>query len=81
MCMYRAQILLEDAQHRLLQRLAAQEKKSLSQMVREWITDRLSQFGEGKQDSLHGAAGLLKGKVKGSVDAKDLDTLIYRKDW
>lgn len=79
--MYRAQILLEDVQHRLLQRLAAQEKKSLSQMVREWITDRLSQFGDGKQDSLRGAAGLLKGKVKGSVDAKDLDTLIYRKDW
>jgi len=53
---YRAQILLEPEQHEALVRIARQEKRSLSDVVREMLDQQLS---ERKKEELAAAAQAL----------------------
>lgn len=77
--MYKAQILLEDWQYQQLQRLSLIKKKSLSQLAREWIVEKLGRSLAGrKQDPLNEAAGMLKGSVERRVGVTDLDRHIYK---
>ena len=76
--MNRSQILLEDWQYRQLQRLTVLQKRGLSEIVREWISEKLADLQKGKQDPLLEAASMLKGKVKGKVDIRNIDQEIYR---
>ena len=75
--MNRTQILLEDWQYRQLQRLTVVQKRSLSELVREWISEKLTALSKGKQDPLLQAASMLKERVKGKVDHQNLDKEIY----
>lgn len=54
--MYRTQLLLEPEQHRILSEIARQEKRSLSDIVREMID---KQIAERKQKALTSAAQAL----------------------
>lgn len=76
--MNRAQILLEDWQLHRLHRLAAMEKKSLSQIIREWVSEKLNEKTGKKKDPLVEAAGMFREEIKESVDHKELDSIIYK---
>lgn len=79
--MHRAQILLEETQFRLLQRLAVRERKSLSRLLREWVAEKLGRMTKGRAEPLDAAAGMLRGQLKAGVDVRRLDEALYTKDW
>ena len=54
--MYRTQILLEPEQHKILTEIARQEKRSLSDVIREMVD---KQVAERKQQALAAAAEAL----------------------
>lgn len=75
--MFRAQILLEDWQHQQLKQLALRNKKSLSEIVREWIGEKLPRRSKQGKDPFLEIAGILKGKIKSDTDTNRLDDYIY----
>lgn len=79
--MYRTQILLEKWQHQSLKLIAIKNKKSLSQIIREWITEKLDEQNRFKKDPLLEAAGTLKKHIKKRVNSSKIDEIIYKKDW
>lgn len=79
--MHRAQILFDESQYRVLQRLAQRERKSLSQLLREWVAERLGRMTKGKRDALDDAAGMLRQHMKERIDIQRLDEHLYKKDW
>jgi hypothetical protein len=54
--MYRAQILLEPEQHRTLAEIARLERRSLSDVIRELVDERIAEF---RRQSLAAAAEAL----------------------
>jgi len=77
--MNRTQILLEDWQCHQLQRVALSQKKSLSQLIRDWVSEKLAHLSKQNKDPLLGAASMLKGKIRGPIDHSRLDEEIYTK--
>jgi hypothetical protein len=79
--MHRSQILLEEWQYQYLRDEARREGKSISQIVRELITERMeSRRGEALQDDpffdIIGMVSSGDGRV-----AEEHDKYIYTNDW
>jgi hypothetical protein len=55
--MIRTQVILEETQHKTLVRIARQERRSLSDLVRAWLDEQLRIH---EQDQLAQAAELLR---------------------
>lgn len=76
--MHRTQLLLEEWQYRSLVHLAAKTKKSLSQIIREWITERV-RGKEKKIDSADEVIGIIKGKRNSIKISENVDAILYGK--
>ena len=51
--MTRAQILLEERQHKFLEKLSRLQKKSMSKIIREWIEEKsIQSLSERKKDPI-----------------------------
>lgn len=79
--MYRAQVLLENWHQQYLKAIAFKEQKSVSEILRDWITEKLKKKSSSKKDPLFSACGALKGIAKLPLDHNNLDKNIYKKDW
>ncbi len=74
----RAQVILEDWQHRWLADEAKRESVSMSALLRALLTDAIArrQAPESNDDPLWGAIGLGTGPDDG-VTSENLDTFLY----
>jgi hypothetical protein len=79
--MHRSQILLEEWQYEYLNDKARREGKSISQIVRELITERIeTHHGETwEDDPFFDIIGMASGD--GSPVGRDHDKYIYTTDW
>lgn len=79
--MFRTQILLEEWQYRQLKQISASQKRSLSEILRTWISEKLKKTQRSEKDPLFTMAGTLKKEFKTKIDSSKLDSHIYKKDW
>ena len=76
--MHRTQLLIEDWQYQKLTKLAREHKKSLAEIIREWITERLKAHTK-KEDPLFSAIGIIKGKKGKTRISENVDDILYGK--
>lgn len=72
--MYRSQIVLEDWQHEALKSLAERKGKSISEVVREILSEQLEEFRRSSKTGLMRIEGL--GHAP-DVAGRDHDTYLY----
>jgi hypothetical protein len=72
--MHRSQIILEDWQHEALKSLAERTGKSISEVVREILSDQLEEFRRSSKVGLRRIEGL--GHAP-DVAGRDHDTYLY----
>lgn len=70
--MYRTQILLEPEQHKTLTEIARQEKRSLSDILREMVDEYISEY---KQKELAAAARALLADYQSDPEVVAFETL------
>ncbi len=76
--MHRTQLLLEDWQYQKLTKLARVKKRSLAEIIREWISERLKTKAK-KNDPLFAAIGMIKGKKSKTRISENVDAILYGK--
>jgi predicted CopG family antitoxin len=75
---HRTQISLEDWQYQILLEMSKKEKKSLSQIIREFLSEKFSkQAAKPKEDSVWSIIGI--GSGDGSPVAREHDRFLYAK--
>ena len=75
---HRTQISLEDWQYQILLEMSKKEKKSLSSIIREFLTEKFSkQVVKTKEDSVWSIIGI--GSGDGSPVAREHDRFLYAK--
>ncbi|BCB96063.1 hypothetical protein JZK55_09850 [Dissulfurispira thermophila] len=75
---HRTQISLEDWQYQLLLEMSKKQKKSLSQIIREFLSEKFSkQVVRTKEDSVWSIIGI--GSGDGSPVAREHDRFLYAK--
>jgi|GEM_PF-963985 len=75
---HRTQISLEDWQYQILLEMSKKGKKSLSQIIREFLSEKLSkQAVKPKEDSVWSIIGI--GSGDGSPVAREHDRFLYAK--
>lgn len=85
--MHRTQILLEDWQYEHLLGLAKRNEKSMGELIRAWISEKLRPAGSAPsaQDPLLQSIGMIPKKRKSECSESPvsprIDTILYRKDW
>jgi predicted DNA-binding ribbon-helix-helix protein len=72
--MHRSQIILEDWQHEALKTLAERKGQSISELVREILSERLEEFQRSSKTGLNRIEGL--GHAAG-VAGRDHDAYLY----
>ena len=77
MSLHRTQVLLEPWQHEQLKALAREEGRSLSDVLREMVSDGLERRPRRRRRILD-LAGIAPGAA---VPVKDLDAELYGPDW
>jgi len=72
--MHRTQIYLDQTQRRLLKELAKERHASLSELIREAISNLIATYRKPKKDSLQGIVGLFHDEEdrEGSVRHDDI---------
>ena len=75
--MRRTQILLEEWQYQILQNLAHKEKKSLSSLVRELITERLAKQKTSRKDTIFEVVGMVEGE--GGRVSEEIEKRLYQR--
>lgn len=75
---HRTQISLEDWQYQILLEMSKKEKKSLSSIIREFLSEKFSkQIVKTKEDSVWSIIGI--GSGDGSPVAREHDRFLYAK--
>ena len=75
---HRTQISLEDWQYQILLEMSKKEKKSLSSIIREFLSEKFSkQVVKTKEDSVWSIIGI--GSGDGSSVAREHDRFLYAK--
>lgn len=75
---HRTQISLEDWQYQILLEMSKKEKKSLSSIIREFLSEKFSkQVVKTKEDSVWSIIGI--GAGDGSPVAREHDRFLYAK--
>lgn len=75
---HRTQISLEDWQYQILLEMSKKEKKSLSSIIREFLSEKFSkQVVKTKKDSVWSIIGI--GSGDGSPVAREHDSFLYSK--
>lgn len=75
---HRTQISLEDWQYQILLEISKKERKSLSSIIREFLSEKFSrQVAKAKEDSVWDIIGI--GSGDGSPVAREHDRFLYAK--
>jgi predicted CopG family antitoxin len=75
--MRRTQILIEEWQYQILQNLASTEKKSLSSIIRELITEKLVKQKAASKDKIFEVVGMVEGK--GGRVSEEIEKRLYQR--
>lgn len=74
--MRRMQVVIEEWQYQLLRTIAERQGKSASAVLREIITDRLTEAGG--DDPLHKVAGIAQAPVEKGLSSTTIDERLYK---
>ncbi len=75
--MRRTQILLEEWQYQVLQNLANKEKKSLSSIIRELVTEKLAKQKTSPTDPIFEIVGMVAGD--GDRVSEEIEKRLYQR--
>lgn len=75
--LYRTQLLLEESQYRFLKNMAHREGKSLSQVVRQLVAEKIAAQQQRERGGLEALAGIIDDP---GLAGRDHDRVLYHRE-